>query len=280
MLIRRLRSFTEYEHHREQMETVYAQRRAFERALQPAHGGPFSVSGFSYPAGEKVDFQANFAHGYGDDVNWRESLVCPATGLNNRLRAAVQLADSELGLMASEAAYITEQVTPLYRYLKARHPNLVGSEFLGSKVALGSSDSHGIRNEDLTCLSFGDATLDVVLSFDCFEHMPDFSGGMREVSRVLKMGGRLMWSVPFRADRATNLQRASLGSGGELLHHETPEYHGDPINSTGCLCFTHFGWEMLAQVKEAGFREAYTVAYWSDIFGYLGVEQLIFIAIK
>jgi hypothetical protein len=37
---------------------------------------------------------------------------------------------------------------------------------------------------------------------------------------------------------------------------------------------------MLAQVKEAGFNDAYALAYWSDIFGYLGVEQFVFVAVK
>lgn len=280
MVIRRIHSYDEYRAHCERMAPVHARRRDFERRLQPAERQAFTVPGFSYPAGEQVEFAADFAFAHGNVVNWREWLVCPITGLNNRQRAAVQLTDSELGLLAGESVYITEQVTPLYSLLQRRHLPIVGSEFLGNAVPLGERNAHGVRNEDLTQLTFSDESFDAVLSFDCFEHMPDFSAGIREVSRVVKSGGRLMWSVPFRADREANLLRASLGSDGEVLHHEPAEYHGDPINSAGCLCFTHFGWEMLGQVEKAGFREAYAVAYWSDIFGYLGVEQLIFIAIK
>jgi SAM-dependent methyltransferase len=280
VIIRRIHSYDDYRRHGERMAPVHAQRRAFERELQPARRQSFTVPGFSYPAGEKVAFAADFAYAHGDDVNWREWLVCPVTGLNNRLRAAVHLADGELGLLPGEAVYLTEQVTPLYSFLRRRHPALAGSEFLGDAVPRGAQDVRGVRNEDLTQLTFPDESFDAVLSFDCFEHMPDFAAGMREVSRVIKPGGRMMWSVPFRADRETNLRRASPGPGGTVLHHEPPEYHGDPINTAGCLCFTHFGWEMFAQVKQAGFREAYAVAYWSDIFGYLGVEQFVFIAVK
>lgn len=103
---------------------------------------------------------------------------------------------------------------------------------------------------------------------------------MREMARVTKPRGRMMWSVPFRADREPNLVRVSLGVDGDLVHHEPPEHHGDPLNSSGCLCFTHFGWQMLSQVKEAGFRDAYACAYWSGVFGYLGVEQFMFFAVK
>ena len=238
------------------------------------------MQGFSYPAGQKVDFLADFAYAQGDNVNWRERLVCPVTGLNNRLRAVVQLADSELGLLPDESVYLTEQVTPLHEFLRGRLPRLIGSEFLGDTVPRGQTDGRGVRNEDITRLSFNDEVFDAVLSFDCFEHMPDFSSGMRELARVLKQGGRMMWSVPFQPDRATNLRRASLDVDGRIVHHELPEYHGDPINSAGCLCFTHFGWEMLDQVRQAGFDDAYAVAYWSDSFGYLGVEQFIFVAVK
>ena len=90
----------------------------------------------------------------------------------------------------------------------------------------------------------------------------------------------MMWSVPFGRNLQKNLIRATRNKDGTIIHHEPPEYHGDPINSDGCLCFTHFGWEMLQQVKEAGFKDAYAVAYWSDVFGYLGVEQIIFVASK
>jgi hypothetical protein len=110
--------------------------------------------------------------------------------------------------------------------------------------------------------------------------MPDFATGMKEVARVVKPGGRLMWSVPFRSDLERNLRRATLEENGSIIHHEPPEFHGDPINSDGCLCFTHFGWEMLEQVTNAGFKQAYALAYWSDIFGYLGGEQFIFVAQK
>jgi SAM-dependent methyltransferase len=157
---------------------------------------------------------------------------------------------------------------------------MIGSEFLGDSVPRGSKNVNGIFNQDLTSLSFSDESLDVVLSFDCFEHMPDFDLGMREVARVLKPGGRMMWSVPFRSDLDSNLVRATHSEDGQILHHEPPEYHGDPVNTAGCLCYTHFGWQMLEQMKNCGYSKAYAVAYWSDVFGYLGTENFIFVAIK
>jgi len=275
-----MRTLAEYRSHREVMKKIYSDRRAFESGLAPAGKQHFTYSGFSYPAGRSVDFAVDFQYSDGQSINWRERLVCPLTGLSNRLRASIHLADSELGMLTHEAVYITEQVTPLYKFLKNRHPNLTGSEFLGSRLPRGRSDRKGVRNEDLTCLTFPDSSFDVVLSFECLEHIPDFSTGVGEMARVLKPGGRLMWSVPFAAGQEQNLRRASIGADGNIVHHEPPEYHGDPNSSDGCLCFTHFGWEMLEQVRAAGFAEAYALTYWSDAFAYLGVEQIVFVAFK
>jgi SAM-dependent methyltransferase len=280
MIIHRIRTFPEYVRHASRMESAYAFRRAFEQNLQERFHTAFTVPGFSYPARRMVDFVVDFAHGNDGLVNWREWLICPVTNLNNRLRAAIHLLDSELGLRDDEATYITEQVTPFYKRLAKRQRDIVGSEYLGATVARGAITASGIRNEDLTCLSFPDEAFDVVLSFDCLEHMPDFTAALRQMARVLRTGGRMMWTVPFRRDLEANLIRASIGRDGTLIHHHPAEYHGDPINREGCLCFTHFGWEMFDQVRSAGFRDTYALAYWSDIFGYLGVEQLVFVATK
>jgi SAM-dependent methyltransferase len=188
--------------------------------------------------------------------------------------------DIELGVIPHESVYITEQVTALYKFLVAKHPKVIGSEFLGASIPRGSFDTKGVRNEDLTNLTFENDTFEAVLSFECLEHMPDFISGMKEVARVLKPGGRFMWSVPFRPDLESNLERASLNAIGEIIHHEPPEYHGDPISSEGCLCYNHFGWEVLEQVKNAGFTNSYAVPYWSKYFAYLGMEQFLFVAEK
>lgn len=280
MIIQRHRSFAEYLAIAQRLEPVYAARRSLEQELQRPHRSAFAVRGFSYPARRMVDFHVDFPHAHDGIVNWREWMVCEVTRLNNRLRAALHLLDLEIGLLPDDTVYLTEQLSPFHRYLASRHPRLIGSEFLGAATPRGECDARGIRNEDLTNLSFPTASLDVVMTFDCLEHLPDVSPCLREIGRVLKPGGRLMWSVPFRRDLERNLIRASLGADGRIVHHEPPEYHGDPLNPAGCLCYTHFGWEMLGQVRAAGFRDAYALSYWSDVFGYLGTEQFMFFAVR
>jgi hypothetical protein len=63
-------------------------------------------------------------------------------------------------------------------------------------------------------------------------------------------------------------------------HLLPPEYHDDPLSGAGCLCFQTFGWEMLDQVKQAGFTKVWALLYYSIDFGYLGDEQIQFLAEK
>jgi hypothetical protein len=100
-------------------------------------------------------------------INWREHLVCPHCGLNNRMRATLHFLDTHCPSIKKDSlVYVTEQSRPLYSGLGSfRYTNLIGSEYLGNACALGHS-LNGIRNEDMTHLTFPDRTLAAVLSFD------------------------------------------------------------------------------------------------------------------
>ena len=153
MLIHRLRSFTDFQQHACRMKDVYEQRKSYEKELQDTSKHSRKITSFSYPAGKQVNMEVSL--GASDlPINWRESLTCPITGLNNRLRAATHLCDSELGLLTKENIYLTEQVTPLFKWMKKRYPNLIGSEYLVDNCPPGKTNEAGTRNEDLTKLTF------------------------------------------------------------------------------------------------------------------------------
>jgi hypothetical protein len=50
------------------------------------------------------------------------------------------------------------------------------------------------------------------------------------------------------------------------------------MQSEGCLCFTHFGWQLIDDLNALGFEDAKAIALWSREFGYLGNELLFFSA--
>ena len=188
-----------------------------------------TLPGFSYPAGRMVDFTIDTQLLLSDgSYNLRETVNCPETGFNSRMRAAIQAVEMHEGPEA--AMYVMEQKTPLFRHLLARYPNCVGSEYLGDAVVLGAVDADGLRNEDATRLTFEDARFDCLLSFEVLEHIPDFHAALREARRVLRDGGRFYFTAPFIPTRHEHLIRARVED-GKIVHILEPEWHGDCVSA-------------------------------------------------
>jgi SAM-dependent methyltransferase len=207
---------------------------------------------------------------------WRETVTCPACLLNTRMRLSVHLFEDHLNPAPGARIYLTEQTTSLYARIARRFPHAIGSEFLRDGTPRGETNGAGIRREDLTALTFPDASFDFIVSLEVLEHVPDYKAALRECARVLSPSGTLLLTAPFHG-REQNLIRARIGQNGEIEHLEPPEYHGDPLSSEGCLCFYHFGWELLGDLRGAGFREVAAFMCWSPKLGYLG-EQVQFVA--
>ena len=255
------------------------QELAHAEMLIPSSGNSFTVPGYSYTAGAHVDFNVTVSSEPIRYVNWRETVDCPITGFNNRMRSTLHLLDIEGGLYADSRIYVTEQVTPMFTHLRNLYPLAVGSEFLGDSCKPGWVNDQGIRHEDLTQLSFQSESFDTVVSLDVLEHIPDFLDALRETARVLTPGGRFVWSAPFIDLLPQNHIMARIVN-GEIEHLTEPEYHGDPVTNQGVLCFTRFGWEVLQQARDNGFRDAYAITFHSLEFGYFGGRQYLFVAVK
>ena len=242
---------------------------------------PILSRGYCFTCDREADFTTTLAHGFNQPdgcikPNWREQVVCPSCQLNNRMRASIHLFHLLCSPLADSCLYLTEQTTPLYNWFAERYPNLVGSEFLA-----GNLDKYpGIRDEDLTRLTFGDQSFDAILSFDVFEHIPDYLQAFHECLRCLKKDGNFFFSVPFNENARRNIVRAEIDANGEIKHLLPPEYHGNPLDPDGCLSFYSFGWELLDQLRQVGFSDVAAYRYQSDHFGYLGAPQFIFRAIK
>lgn len=91
-----------------------------------------------------------------------------------------------------------------------------------------------------------DGSLDIVMSFDVFEHIPDIDGHLREVNRVLKPGGYYLVQTPnkwtnavfetfrWKSLTAWKVQHCSLHSFRELRrrcekHGFNVEFHDIPL---------------------------------------------------
>jgi SAM-dependent methyltransferase len=208
------------------------------------------------------------------EVNWRESLHCASCGMINRWRASAHL--FRLLPRSEGPIYLTEQTTSLFDHVARTHADVIGSEFVAPTLAPGTTTTwrgREIRHEDLTRLSFADASVGSLLSFDVLEHVPDWRGAVSELARVLKPSGLLLLTAPFSLEHRETTTRARLNAEGGIDHLLPPQYHGDPLSEQGVLCFQEFGWDLLDALRECGFSQARVISVWAPAYGYLGTAQ-------
>ena len=260
--------------------------RGFEkRLLESKNTKTFEVDGFCVPCNKEVSFLVDMKSGgtFQQNVwlpNWRERLECPFCQMNNRQRLVATLIKQALNGHPKKNIYLMEQITPIFRWVTqtfSEH-HIVGSEYLGFEYDNGAV-VNGIRHEDVENLSFSDDHLDMIISNDVFEHVPKPSRAFAECVRVLKKGGMMLITVPFFDSEDISVSRAEI-SQGKLHHILKPVYHGNPVDSNGSLVFTDFGWDVLDEMKTAGFTNVDLEIYTSSKFGHLGGGQMVFRLIK
>jgi SAM-dependent methyltransferase len=233
--------------------------------------------------------RAGLARGFG--ANLRETGRCSHCGATNRNRqvaaAACQaLADRaskglrslvDLRALSGVVVYNTEAQGALHDVLHTM-PGYLASEYLGPDHAPGEVVGH-TRHEDLQGLSFADDSIDLVLSSDVFEHVPDPYRGHTEIWRVLRPGGHHVFTVPFHQHSHLDDVRARITDDGELELLAEPINHDDPVRPEGVLVFTIFGLEMLVKLAELGF-DTQMYRLWNPVQGIVGPNALVFDAQK
>ena len=125
-------------------------------------------------------------------------------------------------------------------------------------------------------MSFSDENFDLVISCDVLEHVPDYKSALNEIFRVTRKKGYFIFTVPFIPTMAKTIVRARVKN-NQIEHILPAEYHGDPLDpEKGCLSFYHFGWDLIEDLKDAGFQEAGIYCYHSIKFGYLGEGVILY----
>jgi SAM-dependent methyltransferase len=116
----------------------------------------------------------------------------------------------------------------------------------------GSTDP-AVPSEDILNLSYPDKSFDLVLTSDSLEHIPDVDRALAEVRRVLRVGGRHVFTIPVLWDREKTVVRAYVNERGETVHLLPPCYHGGSLNVEDCLAFYEYGRDVADRVRAAGF---------------------------
>lgn len=123
--------------------------------------------------------------------------------------------------------------------------------FYRPDVEPGTVREDGVVCQDITRLTFADESLDLIVSSDVLEHVPDAERAFRETARVLRPGGAHVFTVPPRVVT----RRRALLENGQLRHLvEPPEYHRDPLDRSGVLTFWDYGPDLADKFPTAGLQ--------------------------
>jgi len=206
--------------------------------------------------------------------NLRETIE--ADGLNSRQRAELivlrrLIEAGELPPLDKLRMYVSEAVTPFAKYLQARVPHLRCSEYL-------PEPDHWLRgrvaNRDIRRIGLPPAALQCVLCNEVFEHVEELDKALVGIAEVLNLGGYLLATLPLAYGQYESVIKARWRGDDvepELLCE--PEWHGDPVHpQQGSLVYQIPGWELLDQLRRAGFRDAALHAVSTTSYGVLGEE--------
>jgi SAM-dependent methyltransferase len=138
-----------------------------------------------------------------------------------------------------------------FRRLLRRHETYINSYFWRD-VPLGEMHE-GVRCEDLQRLTFEDRSVDLIISSDILEHVRDPRVALAETFRVLRPGGRHVFTVPFKWPFLPKSVARVDTSGTEDVDVLPPVYHGSPIEPEGSLVYTDFGMDLPEILREIGF---------------------------
>jgi hypothetical protein len=126
-------------------------------------------------------------------------------------------------------------------------PHLLYSEYIPNDKT--------VPHEDLHNLSYSDGSLDIVLTSDTLEHVPDWQQAQKEICRVLRPGGKHIFTVPAILTRRTRVR--AVKKGDKLVHLLPPSFHGCTHAATDdYVVFNEFGADFRREIDGYGFNTA------------------------
>lgn len=187
--------------------------------------------------------------------NLREDVFCAFCRSSNRQRQMRFILDREYGRsrkFPGMKVWNTENTRSLHvRLKKIFGDGYISSEFISPDLQSGTYVNR-VRHEDICASSFPSSCFDLVISSDVLEHVPVPIRALKEINRVLRHGGKHVFTVPFIENMRFSDVRAIIDENGNIKCIKKPMYHGDPLRTEGILVYTIFGNDLKEMCLNAG----------------------------
>ena len=190
----------------------------------------------------------------GSKINLRENMRCVKCPCTSRHRALVSvfLDVYKKGSILSDIV-ANKQIAVFESSGMASYTNLFDRKFsyintMYDKNIVDSKAYDPKRYADLQQMPYGEDTFDYIITADVFEHVRNYLVAIRECFRVLKPGGTMIFTVPYRHSQERNHIKV-LPDGDRDTFIEEPEYHG----MSKSLVYRIYGRELLDDLAKTGF---------------------------
>ena len=97
---------------------------------------------------------------------------------------------------------------------------------------------------DLQNMPFDDESFDLIVTEDVLEHVWDINKALKEINRVLKNGGKHVFTVPIHENTVTMSRK----------NKPLDVYHGDPLRPKGAKVITDFGRDIDSFIDKYGMK--------------------------
>lgn len=203
----------------------------------------------------------------GEQRSLRESYACPGCRFTLRWRDQAGVIIDEFG--RGQALSIDQMVSRgLFGGVSIYEPALRGPfvarlqglpnytrSYFRPDEPLGSTASDGVRNEDLTRLTFDEDSFDLVITSDVMEHLPDIELAFAETLRVLRPGGIHVFTIPNDYPFPDRTEPRVRMENGQEIHVKPARYHNSGDGSK-CLVYTDYGADISDMIRSLGGRLA------------------------
>jgi FkbM family methyltransferase len=148
-------------------------------------------------------------------------------------------------------------------------------------VPLGEAGPDGVRCENVTRITYADASFDLVISEDVMQHVADPVAGFAETARVLRPGGSHIFTIPKNRTSGWTVTQARLtmGTTRNMVGHLLPaDYHADPAKGEEEIVCNELSPDLHDLLARAGlYLIEHKVPVW---YGVGGSSLRVFEAIK